>query len=187
MARVPRVYVSDLSVHVFHRGHNRCPLFHGRPDYQRFLTLLISAAQHHGVDVHIFALMMNHYHLIATPSSALALPRAMKQLHGDYVRYYNHKHQRRGTLWDGRYHAKNIKDERYWWTCARYIERNPIEACLIDSPEEYEWSSYRVYALGMDNDWLVPHAGYQRLGSCASERQLAYQAICKICKGSDTL
>lgn len=128
--------------------------------------------------------MTNHYHLIVTPSSSTSLPRAMKQLHGDYVRYYNRKHGRRGTLWGGRYQAKNIEDRRYWWTCARYVERNPLEACLVDAIEEYEWSSYRVHALGAENRWLVPHALYQQLGTCSSERQLAYQ---EICNGSDPL
>ena len=185
MARLPRMYIPGLSVHVFHRGHNRCPIFLERIDYERFLAFLISATQHNGVAVHHFAIMNNHYHLIATPSSPVALPRAMKQLHGDYARYSNRKHGRRGTLWDGRYHAKTIEDERYWWTCSRYVELNAVEACLVDSPEEYEWSSYRVYALGAENDWLVPHALYLGLGSCASERQQAYAAIG--CKGSDTL
>lgn len=180
MARPPRVYIPGSSVHVFQRGHNRCPIFHERSDYERFLALLASATLHNHVDVHVFALMTNHYHLIATPSSAIALPHAMKQLHGDYGRYYNRKHRRIGTLWGGRYQAKNIEDERYWWTCLRYVERNPVEACLVDSLEEYEWSSYRTYAHGTTNDWLVPHALYERLGASAMERQMAYQAICNV-------
>ena len=179
MARLHRLYVLGLSVHVFHRGHNRRPVFRERADYHRFLALLVSAARHNGVDVHLFALMTNHYHLVVTPSSSNALPRAMKQLHGDYVRYYNRKHNRRGTLWDGRYQAKNIHDEHYWWTCSRYVERNPIEGGLVDSLEDYEWSSYQVYAMGAKNDWLVPHRLYEGLGVTAAERQRAYQAICK--------
>jgi len=185
MARRPRHYVPGQSVHVFHRGHNRCAIFHERCDYKRYVALLISAIQRYGVDVHLFALLTNHYHLLVTPSSATALPNAMKQVNGDYVRYYNRKHGRRGTLWDGRYHARNIDDERYWWTCARYVERNPVEAGLVDLPGDYEWSSYRVYASGAESDWLVPHASYERLGRSPSERQLAYQAICR--QGPDTL
>jgi len=178
MARLPRVYVPDLSVHVFQRGHNRRPLFHEPSDYTRFTALLVSAVQHYAVNVHVFALMTNHYHLIATPTSSTALPRAMKQLHGDYVRYYNRKNGCIGTVWGGRYHAKSIEDERYWWTCVRYVETNPVEAGLVDSPEEYEWSSYRVYALGVANSWLQPHPLYNQLGSCKAERQRAYRAIC---------
>ena len=184
MARRPRIYLPGLSVHVFHRGHNRCPLFHERADYERFLTLLDAAVQHNGVEVHVFTLMSNHYHLIATPSSPMALPRAMKQLHSDYGFYYNRKHKRRGTIWDGRYEARNIQDPRYWWSCVRYIERNPLEACLADSLGEYEWSSYRVYAMGAESSWLIPHGLYEGLGNSPAERRLAYEAICK---GSDTL
>jgi putative transposase len=185
MPRRPRRYVPGESLHVFDRGHNRCAIFNERRDYQRFLAILVSSVQHYDVAVHLFALMTNHYHLIVTPSSATALPKAMKQINGDYVRYYNRKHGRRGTLWDGRYHAQHIETERYWWTCARYVERNPVEAGLVDLPEEYEWSSYRVYALGAQNDWLVPHALYERLGRSARQRQLAYRSLCR--QGSDTM
>jgi putative transposase len=184
MPRPPRIYVPRLSVHVFQRGHNRSPIFHERDDYERFLTLVSSAAIHNGLDVHVFSLMTNHYHLVATPTSASALPRAMKQIDGDYVRYYNRKHRRSGTLWGGRYQAKIIHDERYWWTCLRYVERNPVEAGIVAVPEEYEWSSYRVYAMGAEIDWLVPHPLYEHLGSTPGERQTAYRNICKV---SDTL
>lgn len=184
MPRSPRLYCPGLSVHVFQRGHNRCQIFHERADYQRFLTLLASAARHNGVDVHTFALMTNHYHLVVTPTSATALPLAMKQIDGNYVRYYNRKHDRLGTLWGGRYQSRIIEDERYWWTCVRYVERNPVEAGIVAAPEDYEWSSCRVYGAGAENDWLVPHPLYERLGETPVERQAAYCAICKV---SDTL
>ena len=118
MARRRRCYVLGQSVHVFQRGHNRCAIFHGRCEYERFLTLLISAIQHYRVDVHFFALMTNHYHLVVTPSSATAL-------------------------------------------------------------------RYRFYASGAQNDWLVPHALYEGLVRSTSERQLAYESICR--QGSDSL
>jgi putative transposase len=184
MPRLPRVYVPGLSVHVFQRGHNRAAIFHESRDYQQFLTLVCSAARHNGLDVHGFALMTNHYHLVTTPQSKSALPRAMKQIDGDYVRYYNRKHGRLGTLWGGRYQAKLIDDERYWLTCLRYVEWNPVEAGIVAAAEDYRWSSYRVHAAGADNGWLVPHPLYQGLGSTPAERQAAYRAICKV---SDTL
>ena len=183
MPRQPRVYVPGLSVHVFQRGHNRTAIFHESRDYEFFLTLVCSAARHNGLDVHGFALMTNHYHLIATPTSDSALPRAMKQIDGDYVRYYNRKHSRLGTLWSGRYKAKLIEDARYWWTCLTYVERNPVAAGIVATPEEYPWSSYRVHAAGACISWMVPHPLYEGLGSTPTERQAAYRTICKV---SDT-
>jgi hypothetical protein len=98
--------------------------------------------------VHGYALMTNHYHLLATPEDARGLPRTMKELGGRYVNYFNRKHQRIGTLWNGRYRAIAITDETYWLTCLRYVEQNPVRAQMVRTPEMYPWSSYRVHALG---------------------------------------
>jgi putative transposase len=162
---------------VYQRGHNCSAIFHERPDYQRFLELVRWAAIENEVDVHAFALMTTHYHLVATPHSAAALPRAMKQIDGAYVRYYNRKHDRLGTAWNGRYEAKPLLDERYFWTCFTYVERNPVDAGIVGAAEEYLWSSYRVHANGAPGGWLVAHPLYEALGSTAAERQAAYRAI----------
>jgi len=186
VARPPRIYVPGLSCHVFQRGHNRATIFHEREDYDYFLALVASATRDNGLDVHGFSLMTNHYHLVATPTSKSALPQAMKQIDGGYTGYYNRKHSRLGTRWNGRYKAKLISDPLYWWTCLAYVEWNPVEAGLVAAPGEYEWSSYGVHASGVYNDWLVPHPLYEGLGSTPAERQSAYRALCSQLQVSDS-
>jgi putative transposase len=177
MPRSRRTYQPGVSVHAYQRGHNCAEIFHGRDDYTHFIELLRWAVTENAVDVHAFALMKNHYHLIATPRTVSALPRAMKQIDGGYARYYNRKHNRRGTAWCGRYAAKPLLDERYFWTCFTYVERNPVEAGIVTVAEEHEWSSYRVHAFGARIDWLVQHPLYHGLGATDDERQAAYRAI----------
>ena len=80
--------------------------------------------------------------------------------------------------------VKPLEDDRYWWSCLTYVERNPVEAGIVATADEYRWSSYRVHAAGARNGWLVPHPLYEGLGSTPAERQVAYRAICKV---SDTL
>lgn len=173
-----RLYVPGLSAHVFQRGHNRSVIFDEASDYDHFVALMRHSARRYGTDVHAFALMSNHYHLIATPSHAKALPKTMKAIDCGYTKYYNHKHGRMGTLWNARYRSKLIQDEGYWLTCLRYVELNPLRAHLVRTPAEYRWTSYRVHAFGAFNDWLVPHRVYLQLGETPSERQAAYRAIC---------
>jgi putative transposase len=162
---------------VYQRGHNCAAVFHERDDYEYFLERVRWAAIENDVDVHAFALMTTHYHLVVTPKSASALSRAMKQIDGGYVRYYNRKHQRLGTIWCGRYNAKPLIDIRYFWTCFTYIERNPVTAGVVREPGEYPWSSYRVHADGARIEWLATHTLYQDLGITDPERQAAYRAI----------
>ena len=164
-------------MHVIQRGNNRVSIFGDQADYEVFLMFLRTAATRYGVAVHGYVLMTNHSHLIVTPADALALPQTMKELGGRYVQYYNRKHQRIGTLWTGRYRDLHIHDERYWLTCLRYVEQNPLRAQMIRSPEEYPWSSYRVHAMGEDPDWLELHHVYLALGRNSQERQAAYRAL----------
>jgi putative transposase len=135
--RPRRVFVPGMSAHVFQRGHNRSAIFDEVGDYAYFLDLVRHAARRYGTDVHAFALMTNHYHLIATPASARGLPRTMKAIDCGYTKYYNKKHGRMGTVWNARYRAKLILDESYSLTCLRYIEHNPVNAHIVSAPAQY--------------------------------------------------
>jgi putative transposase len=178
MPRRRRVYIPGVSSHVFLRGHNRTAIFRDEADCDHFLWIVRLAAAHHGVAVHGYSVMSNHYHLIATPSSATALPQAMQQIDGDYTKYHNRKYERLGTAWCARYSARLLTDERYWLTCLKYVEKNPVAAGIVTAAELYRWSSYRVHAAGAPNAWLVSHPLYDALGSTPAERQAAYRAIC---------
>src|SRR2546430_6420457 len=103
MSRPPRVYVPGLSLHVYLRGHNRNVVFHDDSDYEHFLWLVGDSTSGNRVDVHGYALMGNHYHAVVTPRHETALSLAMKELNRSYVRYYNKKYGRMGTVWNGRY------------------------------------------------------------------------------------
>jgi len=139
--------------------------------------MLQSALRRHRVAVHGYALMTTHTHLLLTPTTVEGTSKAM-QLFGDrYVGYFNKRYQRVGTLWTGRYGAKAINDERYWLTCLRYIEQNPVRAGLVVQADQYRWSSYAVHALGHTCDWLASHPLLDALGKNPAARQQAYRAL----------
>lgn len=179
MPRTHRCFIPGLSVHVIQRGNNRVPIFGFENDFEHFIELLRSSARDFTVAVHAYVLMTNHFHLLVTPTSDTGLPRMMKSLDGGYVRYYNRRHERIGTLWNGRYRGLAVKDERYWLTCLRYIEQNPVRAGMAETPDGYPWSSYSAHAFGRWPTWLTPHAIYQALGTQDGERQLAYRVLCR--------
>jgi REP-associated tyrosine transposase len=178
MKRTRRVYLPDISLHVIRRGNNRASIFADETDYEFILALLEFTSARSGVDVHGYGMMTNHYHLIVTPRSAAALPQMMRDLGREYVLRYNKKYGRIGTLWAGRHRALPITDERYWLTCLRYIEQNPVRAKMVTHPGDYKWSSYRANGTGESVPWLTPHPVYLALGSTPEERQTAYRAIC---------
>jgi putative transposase len=128
--------------------------------------------------VHGYVLMDTHFHLLATPQTRQSLSKATQGLGVRYVRGFNRKYDRIGTLWSHRPWIDVIEDERRWLTCLRYIEQNPVRAKMVASPGDYRWSSYGANALGIPCDWLTPHPLYLALGSCDATRQAAYRELC---------
>ncbi|HEV8346523.1 MAG TPA: transposase [Vicinamibacterales bacterium] len=167
-----------MSAHVYNRGNNRMGIFTQDADCDVFLRILAAAAECHGASVHAFVVMTTHYHLIATPNSETAMAGAMKQLGERYTRYFNRKYGRTGTIWEGRYRAKHLLDERQWLICLRYVEQNPVRAGMVATPDAHYWSSYRAHGLGAVIEWLVPHELYLGLGATDEERRAAHRAIC---------
>src|SRR5262249_30923084 len=177
MARKLRVFIPGACVHVTQRGNNRGTTFGDDADREGFLALVAAAAATNGVQIHAFALMTTHYHLQVTPESDTALPRTVQLFGGSYVQDFNRKYRRTGTLWDGRYGGAHVCNERYFYSCLRYIELNPVEAGMVAGPEGCRCSSYRFHALGEACSWLTAPPLYRALGPTAAARQAVYRAL----------
>jgi REP-associated tyrosine transposase len=180
MPRPPRIYIPDVSQHVFQRGINHGTIARDDCDHEHLLQLIVKATAGHGVAVHAFALMTTHYHVILTPPAEGVLSHAMQVIGRRYTDYFNRKYCRIGTMWNERYNAILLDDERYFYNCLRYVDLNPFAADMVSAPEDYRWSSYRVHALGGPCEWLTPHPLYLALGPTAEVRQAAYRAMCAV-------
>ena len=99
--------------------------------------------------------MMNHVHLLVSPSETVSgLGKMMKGLAARATRYRNKLEGGSGTLWESRYKSSPVQTDQYLLSCCRYIELNPVRAGLVVKPEEYAWSSYRQ-RMGIDkNQWI---------------------------------
>jgi len=177
MARLPRLTVTDYPHHVILRGNNRQDIFKTPTDFERMHELLLIHSQEQQVEVHSYVFMSNHLHLLLTPRVDQALPKMMQAVGRSYVRYFNQKHGRTGTLWEGRYRATLIQAERYLLACMVYIDLNPVRAHMVEQPLDYRWSSHSQY-VGPRSDRLVtPHALYWALGNTPFSREAAYAEL----------
>lgn len=176
MSRLPRFFLANTPLHVIVRGNNRCAICAGDDDREFLRSYLTHVTRVNGVAVHAYVLMTNHLHLLATPLTAKSLPRAMQMLGRTYVRYFNNRHSRTGTLWEGRYKAAIVDDERYLLLCMRYIELNPVRARMVAHPSQYAWSSFAHNALGLWDGLVTHHPLYVGLGADPATRQDAYAA-----------
>ena len=174
MARLPRLTVPGYPHHVMQRGNNRQDIFLSVADYQYLLGLIGENAQKFDVDIHSYVLMTNHFHLLATPQTAVGLPQMMQAVGRSYVRYFNDMYERSGTLWEGRYRSTLIQTDRYLLACMAYIDLNPVRAGLVSDVRDYPWSSHAFY-VGMRNDKLItPHSLFWELANTPFSREAAY-------------
>ena len=177
MPRKQRFFVPGVPVHVIQRGHNRSAIFFDDLDYLEYLRCLKQAADICGCEIHAYALMTNHVHLLLTPGRTDSVPRLFQSLGRHYVRHINETYQRQGGLWDGRYKCSLIESQAYLLSCMRYIEMNPVRAGMVDHPAKYRWSSYAANALGTDNAILTAQAEYTALAQLPENRQSAYRSL----------
>lgn len=177
MPRQPRFFVPEQPAHVIQRGNNRCAIFNTDDDRFVFRDCFTDACHHHDCQVHAYVLMTNHVHFLMTPKHERGIARVMQTVGRRYVLYFNRKHGRTGTLWEGRYRATSIDTERYLFTCYRYIELNPVRAGLVAHPRLYRWSSYGANALGQRDPLVTPHDRLAALGDSNERRQVAYRAL----------
>lgn len=67
----------------------------------------------------------------------------LKELKQRVSIYMNHRLERTGTLWEGRFKSVLVEGgEPALLAVAAYIDLNPVRAKLVEKPEDYRWSGY---------------------------------------------
>ncbi len=174
MARLPRLTLAGQPHHVIQRGNNRQMIFVDSADHEFMLDLLGDNATRFDIALHAYVLMDNHFHLLATPSTGDGMGLWMQAVGRRYVRYFNDRHGRSGTLWEGRYKSTLIQTDSYFLTCMAYIDLNPVRAGMVATAREFLWSSHCHYAGLRVDRLLAPHPLYWTLGNTPFAREAAY-------------
>ncbi len=157
------------------RGNNRQVCFAADADLKAYAHWLGEAANKYSVAIHAWVFMTNHVHLLVTPSSADGLSKCMQYLGRLYVRRFNYRYRRTGTLFEGRFKSSIVQRRKYLLICQRYIELNPVRAGMVRDPADYTWSSYRAHAFGKKVGLWSPHPEYLALGDSTERRGKIYR------------
>ncbi len=116
------------------------------------------------VDIHAFCLMPNHYHLLISPRIEKGVSRFMHKVGTGYVKYFNQKYDRKGTIFEGKYKSILVNKEPHFYHLPYYIHFNPLDLKFkewrdgtlknykqaIEHLNNYRWSSHLDY-LGKKN------------------------------------
>lgn len=97
------------------------------------------------VDLLCYCFLPTHLHLLLRQNVEDGVSRYLQRLLNSYARYFNTRHDRSGTLFDGRFHATHVGTDEQFLHVTRYIHLNPFAAGLTDNPLSYPWSSLAEY------------------------------------------
>lgn len=99
--------------------------------------LLAHYATKHGIELHGFVFMSNHFHLVLTDPRG-RLPVFMGEFDAMVTRVLNHALGRRGTLWEsGSYNSIILKTQDAVLQQLTYLALNPVEARQVKRPERW--------------------------------------------------
>lgn len=174
MARLPRLTLPGCLHHTIQRGNNLQPIVVDDIDRATWLALVAENTQKHGVLLHAYVLLDNAFHLLVTPETREGVPAMMQALGRRYVRYFNDRHGRTGTLWEGRYRSTIVQAERYLMPCMAYLDLSPVVEGLVTEPQQYRWSSHHHYTGQAGERGLSPHPLYWQMGNTPFAREAAY-------------
>lgn len=168
---VVRQFVPESIYHVYNRGVEKRQIFMDEQDHGVFLNrlkqLLADPDELKGenttehlqsfygtVELIAFCLMPNHFHLLLYQHDERSISEFMRALSTSYTMYFNKRHNRVGSLFQGTYKAKLIDSDQYWQHISRYIHLNP--EVLGVNIENYRYSSLRYYSKNLNTSWVSP-------------------------------
>jgi putative transposase len=177
VARLARLAIAGLPHHLIQRGHNRQAIFVDDIDRRAYIESMRTAARTSGVSIHAYVLLPDRVHLVATPKDEGALSQMMQGLGRRYVAIFNQRHDRVGTLWEGRFRCSVLEPARYLLTCMTQLEVKPVRQGLVQEAPRFEWSSAAHHYGLRDDPLIIEHPLFWALGNTPFEREAAYRTL----------
>ncbi len=177
MARPLRIEFAGALYHITSRGDRREAIYEDDEDRKAFLSVLAEVVARYNWICHAFCLMTNHYHLVIETVDG-NLSQGMRQLNGVYTQASNRRHCRVGHLFQGRFKGILVDKEAYLLELSRYVVLNPARAGMVESPEQWPWSSYRaMVGKAVAPKWLAVDGLLSQFGEEREEARRCYQSF----------
>ena len=123
-----------------------------------FLKVLEEARQRYQFVVLGYVVMPEHFHLLMSEPEKADPSVVMKVVKQRFARQVRKKRNGQQLslwedgegehVWQKRFYDFNVWSERKRVEKLRYMHRNPMKRGLVESPEQWAWSSFRAYAYG---------------------------------------
>ena len=116
--------------HLYNRGYNKENIFREKSDYEKLLEIIVESKISEYLDLCAFSFMPNHYHFLVRQKTSKAVSSWIQYIFNRYVKYFNKKYDRKGTIFEGKVKTKHIDNLKYIGNIAHYIHLNPTSDFL---------------------------------------------------------
>lgn len=157
--------VENEYYHIYNRGNGKGNIFNSEEDYDRFAKLLYVCNSDKNftfrnsiieqkidawdfergeplVEICAWVLMPNHFHIILISHRSdlweknyNPITEFMRKLSTAYAMYFNKKHKRTGSLFEGKFKSKHIGKDNYFNYLFSYVHLNPVKLIQSDWKE----------------------------------------------------
>src|SRR5215470_3942106 len=128
--------------------HHREPLLGTARARDVFEETFEQARRWYGFYVRGYVVMPEHVHLLISEPERAKLSTALQMLKQNVSRKL--RLPEGSPFWEPRYYDFNVWGEAKRVEKLRYIHRNPVRRGLVKRPEDWKWSSFRHYAIGVE-------------------------------------
>ena len=148
MSRLARTYSKTGVYHIVFRGVNQQSIFEEDADYKKLRDCIERIKEEMQFEIYAYCFMSNHVHIILKEKEMQDVSLIMKRILTKYARWYNIKYGRSGALIANRYKSVPVEIDEYFIHVIRYVHQNPLKAGIVQTLEEYPYSSYGEYLEG---------------------------------------
>src|ERR1700722_6121932 len=99
--------------------------------------------------LHAFTLMLEHLHILITPSDETTIEKAVQMIKGGSAHRIGTEKPRQFPVWHRGFHDRWIRDAEQSFNTKSYIEQNPVTAKLVETANQYAWS-WATGKVGLD-------------------------------------
>jgi putative transposase len=151
MPRPKRADEANGVYHALNRGNARTKLFKKTADYKAFERILAEGLERYPCRILSYQLMSNHWHFVLQPTQDGGMSNFLRWVSLTHTQRY-HAHYGtagEGHVYQGRFKSFPIQDDDHYFVVSRYVERNALQARLVDRAEDWRWGSL--------HRWLCEH------------------------------
>lgn len=126
-------------------GLNKEYIFNEDCYKEKYINLIKKYIKKYDVLLLSYCIMDNHAHMLVYTEQINQLSMFMQNINSKFALYYNKNIARVGYVFRGRYNSQYINNKKYLLNCLNYIHMNPVNANIVEKPDQYKYSTYNDY------------------------------------------